>query len=162
MNKHLCNVTLEHDWQPILLADIEAAHSCIRFSALSMLPPRGTNISPWGKLWKALKAARARAVEISVYLPTPQRAHPATLQNATSAHIAHALGWNVYLIEGPRLLHAKQFAIDNAIAWIGSANLTAAAFNHNRERFVRIESAHIAATLLEYLNERVHAAYANH
>ena len=135
-----CDVLLIHPWQTRLLTDIQGAQQSVVITALSMLPPRSAQRGPWPDAWHALCARAQAGVVIQLTLPAPSRAHPATSQNATAATTAHAHGWTVTLLNSPRLLHAKQFIIDQRIIWIGSANLTAAAYAHNQERWARIES----------------------
>jgi len=141
------NVLVPENWAAILVDDINQANTSIIGTALSMLPPRTTQAGPWPAMWNALCAAAARHVRIRFTLPAPNRAHPATAQNATGARAAHDKGMIVTMIHSPRLLHAKQFIIDENVVWIGSGNMTAAAYAHNHEAWIRFESKKIAATL---------------
>jgi phosphatidylserine/phosphatidylglycerophosphate/cardiolipin synthase-like enzyme len=144
----LCRVQVPIPWQPVLLADIRAARSRIVLTALSMLPPRSGQRGAWPALWYAISERAAAGVRVELTLPAPSRAHAAAAQNHKAAATAHAAGWHVTLIPGPRLLHAKQIIVDGMICWLGSANLTAAAFSFNTERFARIESLRFADRLM--------------
>ena len=131
-------------WASRLARDIANASDRVTISALSMLHPTPTARGPWPELYNALITARARAIRVEMFLAAPQAPHPATRQNATTAAHAHERGITVHLIPGPRLLHAKCCIIDDAITWIGSGNLTAAACGPNHELYGRIESQAIA------------------
>jgi len=143
----IANIIIPDDWARVLTDDINQANHSIIGTALSMLPPRTTQTGPWQAMWDALCAAAARHVRIKITLPAPNRAHPATAQNATGARVAHDRGMMVTMIHSPRLLHAKQFIIDEEIVWIGSGNMTAAAYAHNHETWLRMESRPLAARL---------------
>jgi len=143
----LCYVQLPLNWQQALIDDIAAAHHSIKLCAMSMLPPRQSQHGPWTDAFAALASQASNGVDVHLTLPAPHRAHGATSRNAHAATAAHAAGWRVTLLPGPRLLHAKLIIIDEGISWIGSANLTTAAWSHNHERYVRVRSAIYAARL---------------
>jgi phosphatidylserine/phosphatidylglycerophosphate/cardiolipin synthase-like enzyme len=138
-------------WARDLADDIAAATSSVTISALSMLPPHRAGSGPWPRLWQALIAAAARKLLVTIYLPMPQRAHPATRGNARAAAIAHHAGVRVILIPGPRLLHAKSAVIDARLTYIGSGNFTAAACGPNHEIYARFLDRRLAAETIAAL-----------
>jgi phosphatidylserine/phosphatidylglycerophosphate/cardiolipin synthase-like enzyme len=134
-------------WPSLMARDFIAARGDITLTALSLLPPRTPNGSPFSAWWIALLAAQSRGVSVRIILPAPTPIHPATFRNARVAREIHPSGMRVELIAGARLLHAKTARIDGKIAWVGSGNFTAAAAHHNYEAFLRVEDADIAAQL---------------
>jgi phosphatidylserine/phosphatidylglycerophosphate/cardiolipin synthase-like enzyme len=138
-------------WASHLTLDILDAQTSITLSALSMLHPHTNAPGPWPDLWRALISARSRGRSVHIYLAQAQLAHPATRQNPTTAAYAHTLRFNVHLVPGPRLLHAKSCIIDQRVLWIGSGNFTAAACGPNHEFYVRIISPPLANAALEAL-----------
>ena len=142
------NAIAFNDWALKIAEDTEQARHTITLTALSCQPPRRlaqTGLSP---LWLSLVSAAARGKAVTLILPASSKTHPATAYNNGTALRAAALGIKTKLIPLPRLLHAKTVLIDEAISWIGSGNLTAAAASHNREAWLRSTEEHIAVQLL--------------
>jgi len=148
------NTTLPFEWAAPMTADIDAAQVSICISSLSLHPPRAAKESNIGRLWSALEAATARGVEVLFFLPQSSKAHPATAYNESAAAKLHHIGAKVHTLGAAHLLHAKTVSIDDALAWVGSGNWTAAASAHNREAYLRAASPLVAARLrLHWLNE---------
>ncbi|BDC34623.1 hypothetical protein Noda2021_05810 [Candidatus Dependentiae bacterium Noda2021] len=87
----------------------------------------------------ALRLARQRNVSVEVIFDK------STPNVTTLEHLFHNTG--ITFIESDidaGRMHNKFIVIDEHISWIGSANLTGAAFNKNYENMVRIESYKIA------------------
>jgi phosphatidylserine/phosphatidylglycerophosphate/cardiolipin synthase-like enzyme len=127
--------------------DFNEAESSITLTALSLLPPRSTNGSPFSAWWIALLAAAARGVKVRIKIAASTPAHPATLRNNRVAIEAHAAGMIVDLVPGARLLHAKTARIDSSLSWVGSGNFTAAAAHHNFEAWLRDSTVETASAL---------------
>jgi phosphatidylserine/phosphatidylglycerophosphate/cardiolipin synthase-like enzyme len=127
------------DWASRIAADITTAQTRVIMTALSMLPPRVTSSDALSALWLALIRAAERKIAVTIIMPMPSEAHPATARNHTTAMALRAAGIITSLVPAQRLLHAKTATIDAAIAWVGSGNLTAAAAHHNREIYMRTD-----------------------
>lgn len=138
-----------------MAADIAAAARCVTISSLSLHPPRKSNTANIAHLWTALAAAVKNGSIVTVYLPAPSKAHPATAMNQAAAHRLHAIGVLVVFVPSVRLLHAKTVSIDDKIAWVGSGNWTAAATAHNREAYLRVDSPTIARRLAQHWIDEV-------
>lgn len=124
-------------WASNLAADIGAAQQSITLTAISYLHPRKLQGTPHAELGAAIFSAAARGKRVEIILPATSTNHPATAQNNSQAAYLAAHNIRVTLTPMPRLLHAKTALIDDAIAWIGSGNFTAAACNHNHELYIR-------------------------
>lgn len=124
-------------WARDLATDIRAAKSTIVATALSLLPPRTIKPDDFSRLWLALADAATRGVGVTFILPAPTISHPATQRNESAAFALRSLGAAGVLVPPTRLLHAKTVLIDDAVAWLGSGNWTAAAAHHNREIYAR-------------------------
>lgn len=124
-------------WAQQLAADVAAARQTINVAVLSLLTPTPRMVGPWPHLWRQLLTAPGRGVRLRLAMPRPTRVHPATHWNAKSAEPLQAAGAQILWCDAPRLVHAKCWAIDSHILWIGSGNCTAAACHHNRECWVR-------------------------
>jgi phosphatidylserine/phosphatidylglycerophosphate/cardiolipin synthase-like enzyme len=148
---HQCLVCVPLNWPAQLLHDITASNRHIVISALSFLIPTEKQKGPWPDCYQALVDAAARGVRVDVHIPPPSRSHPATARNAASAEQLHREGIKVTFHQGPRLLHAKQLILDHLVVWIGSANMTCAAFAHNHEAMCRIHSHRFASTIITRL-----------
>lgn len=126
-------------WSPPMAADVDIARHAITITALSLLPPRTLKNELFSRWWLSLASASRRNVAITVALPAPCVAHPATLRNIAAAADLANIGAACVLIPPANLLHAKTMRIDDAIAWVGSGNMTAAAHHHNRECWMRTD-----------------------
>ncbi len=135
---------LAENWAEEMRADCEKATHSILISSLSLAPPRHPSQTPFGRLWQSWADAAARNVQVTFFLASPTKVHPATAQNATAGALAFKAGIRVRFVPQPNLLHAKSAVIDEHIVWIGSGNMTAAAAHHNHEIYIRVESQNIA------------------
>lgn len=138
------NTALFFKWAEPLAADIDAAQHSILITALSFHPPRSDADKPINWLWRAVKNAAARGVQVEMILPAPSRAHPATAMNGQAAERLRAAGCLYHFAPPGRLLHAKTAVMDARLVWVGSGNWTAAAAAYNHEAYLRIESAELA------------------
>ncbi len=134
------DITIFDKWAQAMTDDCAKAQTSITISAISCLPPLGKKGGIFGAMINAWKAAAQRGCKVTIYLPTPQKAHPATVRNAHTAETLHAHGIQTRFIPPPNLLHAKTCIIDHLTCWIGSGNFTAAAAHHNHEIYVRFDS----------------------
>lgn len=135
------------DWADAMRHDFEKAQKSIAITALSFLCPRGNKIDPWNRYYMSLAEAALRGVTVSVTLPAPTLAHPATLRNDSAADRLAQIGVTTNLLISGNLLHAKTAIVDNAIAWVGSGNMTAAAAHHNHEAYLRTTDATAVSAL---------------
>ena len=148
------NTTLHFDWALPLVADLDAAASSVWVSSLSLHPPRVSRATNIGHLWTAIESAASRGLAVHFVLPRTNKSHPATAFNTAAGDRLHAIGAHVHTLNPARLLHAKTVSIDDALAWVGSGNWTAAASAHNREAYIRAASPQLAARLrLHWLDE---------
>lgn len=141
------NTTLHFAWAQPLTQDIASARHSILLTALSMHPPRSEKAGNLAAIWQAIAEAVHAGARVDVILPAPNKAHPATLFNATTADRLRQLGAFCAWAPPDRLLHAKTCAVDQTIVWIGSGNMTAAAATYNHEAYIRAESVEFAARL---------------
>lgn len=144
-------------WPTALADDVSHCTVALSLSALSFLPPRAQRFDPFTRLWLAIDAAARRGVILTVAMPAPTLAHPATLRNDSAAATLRSIGAVVSLVPPTNLLHAKSVIIDHAIAWVGSGNFTAAAAHHNRECWLRTDDAQVAADLRAFHGELMKA-----
>lgn len=141
------NTTLHFAWAQPLAQDIASARHSILLTALSMHPPRSEKAGNLAAIWQAIAEAVSASVRVDVILPSPSKSHPATMFNGHAAERLHKLGAFCSWAQPGRLLHAKTCAIDQAVVWIGSGNITAAAATYNHEAYLRVESVEFAARL---------------
>lgn len=134
-------------WAENMAHDCKAAQHSIHLTAISCLPPTEKAAGAWKELFSSWEDAAKRGVEVHIWLPVPNKAFPATLQNHTAGMKLSASGVFTHMVKGNRLLHAKTCIIDNRIAWVGSGNFTAAAANYNYEAYLRVDCAKIALDL---------------
>jgi len=149
------NTTLHFEWAAPMATDIDRAMTSICISSLSLHPPRASRASNIGRLWDSLEAATGRGLSLAFFMPQSSKAHPATAFNESAAARLHAIGATVHTLPSAYLLHAKTVSIDDAIAWVGSGNWTAAGSTHNREAYLRAESSRIAARLRNHWYEEL-------
>jgi phosphatidylserine/phosphatidylglycerophosphate/cardiolipin synthase-like enzyme len=142
-------------WAATLADDIDSAQTRVTMTALSMLPPRIVQADDISRLWLALIHAAERGIEVTIALPAPSEAHPATLRNHTTALTLRAARIGAVLVPPARLLHAKTTTIDAAIAWIGSGNITAAAAHHNRELYLRTTDPRTVAEAMGWQRQQL-------
>jgi len=146
-----CKVQVPVEWQSLAISDCASACNQIMISALSFSVETKSTRGHFGKLWQTLALKAACGVIVRIVVPRPSKAHPATARNAGAALVAHSMGISVHFVPATNLLHAKQLIIDHRVLWVGSANLTAAAWHHNHERMARIESDLLSTRALNWL-----------
>lgn len=96
-----------------------------------------------------LIAARGRGLSVSVVVPAAaDRAGPTS---AAAARLA-AGGVDVRASGGPPL-HAKAIAVDDAVAYVGSVNLTRASLDDNREVGVLVTDAMLTARIRRVIGQ---------
>jgi phosphatidylserine/phosphatidylglycerophosphate/cardiolipin synthase-like enzyme len=102
-----------------------------------------------GEVVARLIAARERGVAVSVVVPAGADRAGAT--SAAATRLAGA-GVDVRASGGPPL-HAKAMAVDDAVAYVGSVNLTRASLDDNREVGVLVTDVKAAARIRDVIGQ---------
>lgn len=141
------NTTLYTEWARPLANDIAQARHTVIITSLSLQPRKPDNTHPISLLWSAMETAARTGAVITFILPRPSTTHTATAYNMAAAADLSRLGIRSVFAAPANLLHAKTCIIDGSTVWVGSGNWTAAAAAHNREAYIRCESAALAEKL---------------